>query len=135
MAYLIKINCEVLSIKQLYPSSFEGKWAVLLIAVGLEKDPLFHQHITDENFNLLIKQRIKIPYKESQLEEYDEMLTFEEENVVRYLGGYVIRVAKQQMLDSDVLKILDEFIEEDKENQDTDTWIAEVDRGGPIMIT
>ena len=68
-------------------SSFEDKWAAFLIAVGLEKDPLFYQHITDEIFNLLIKQSIKIPYKESQLEEYDEMLTFEEENAVRWLGG------------------------------------------------
>ena len=49
--------------------------------------------------------------------------------------GYVIRVLKKQMLDSDVVKILDEFIEEDKENQDTNTWVAVVDRGGLVLIT
>ena len=120
-------------------SSFEDKWAVFLISVGLEKDPLFYQHITDEIFNLLIKQRIKMPSQESQLEEndemFEEMLTFEEENAVRYVGGYVIRVLKKQMLNSDVVKILDEFIEEDKENQDANTWVAFVDRGGLVRIT
>ena len=70
-------------------SSFEDKWAAFLIAVGLEKDPLFYKHITDEIFNLLIEQSIKIPCKESQLEEYDEMLTFEEENAVRYVGAWL----------------------------------------------
>ena len=120
-------------------SSFEDKWAVFLISVGLEKDPLFYQHITDEIFNLLIKQRIKMPSQESQLEEndemFEEMLTFEEENAVRYVYGYVIRVLKKQILDSDVVKILDEFIEEDKENQDANTWVAVVDRGGLVRIT
>ena len=65
-------------------SSFEEKWEMYLISVGLTKEPLFYQHITDEVFNLLIKQNIKIPDKECMLE---EMLTFEEENAVRYVGA------------------------------------------------
>ena len=92
-----------------------------MISVGLAKEPLFYQHITDEVFNLLIKQNIKIPDKESVLEEYEEMMTFEGENAVRYVGGYVIRVLKKQTHDSDVVRILKGFIEEDKENRDTDT--------------
>ena len=63
------------------------------------------------------------------------MLTFEEENAVRYVGGYVLRVLKKQILDSDVTKILDEFVEENKENQDANTWVAVVDRGGLVVIT
>ena len=38
------------------------------------------------------------------------MLTFEEENAVGYVGGYVIRVLKKQMFDSDAVKILDDII-------------------------
>lgn len=116
-------------------TSFEEEWATFLISVGLAKEPLFYQQITDEVFNLLIKQKIKIPYNESQLEEYEDTLTFEEENAVRYVGGYILRVLKRQTLDSDVVKILEEFIEEDKENQDKNTWVATVDRGGLVMIT
>ena len=116
-------------------AGFKEKWETFLVSVGLAKEPLFYQHITDEIFNLLIKQSIEIPYKESQLEEYEEMLTFEEENAVRYVGGYVLRVLKKQILDSDVTKILDEFVEEDKENQDANTWVAVVDRGGLVVIT
>ena len=116
-------------------AGFKEKWETFLVSVGLAKEPLFYQHITDEIFNLLIKQSIEIPYKESQLEEYEEMLTFEEENAVRYVGGYVLRVLKKQILDSDVTKILDEFVEEDKENQDANTWVAAVDRGGLVVIT
>ena len=115
--------------------SFEEKWETYLISVGLAKEPLFYQHITDEVFNLLIKQNIKIPDKECMLEEYEQMLTFEEENAVRYVGGYILRVLKKQTLDTDIIRILNEFIEEDKENQDTDTWVGIVDRGGLVVIT
>ena len=116
-------------------SSFEEKWETYLISVGLDKEPLFYQHITDEVFNLLIKQNIKIPDKECMLEECEEMLTFEEENAVRYVGGYILRVLKKQTLDSDIIRILNDFIEEDKENQDTDTWVGIVNRGGLVVIT
>ena len=116
-------------------SSFEEKWGEYLISVGLTKEPLFYQHITDEVFDLLIKQSIKIHHKESLLEEYEEMLTFEEEKAVRYIGGYVLQVLKKKMHDSDVVSILNEFIEDDKENQDTDTWIGTVNQGGLFIIT
>ena len=46
--------------------------------------------------------------------------------------SYILWVLKKQTLDSDVVRILNEFIEEDKENQDTDTWLGVVDRGGLV---
>ena len=116
-------------------SSFEEKWATYLMSVGLAEEPLFYQHITDKVFNLLIKQNVTIPDKESMLEEYEDLLTFEEENAVQYVSGYILQVLKRQMHDSDVLRILNEFIKEDKKNQDRDIWIGSVDRGGLIMIT
>ena len=76
------------------------------MSVGLAEEPLFYQHITDEVFNLLIKQNVTIPDKESMHEEYEDLLTFEEENALRYVGGYILRVLKRQMHDSDVLRIL-----------------------------
>ena len=52
------------------------------------------------------------------------MVTFEEENAVRYVGGYILWVLKKQTLDSDVVRILD-----------MDTWVGVVDRGGLVVIT
>ena len=58
----------------------------------MAKEPLLYQHITDKAFELLIKKnvlsessRVRDQSKEQQ------KLTIEEENALRYVGGYVIR--------------------------------------------
>jgi len=77
-------------------SSFEEKLEEYLISVSLARELVF---------DLLIKWSIKIHHKESVLKEYEVMLTFEEENTVRYVGGYVLQVLKEEIHDSDIVSI------------------------------
>ena len=96
----------------------------------------FYQHITDEVFETLVKETVKVPEAGPEDDEYDEVLTYEEENAVRYVGGYVIHSLKNKIEEfSDVLKDLSD------DNPDSNTegpaleWPNAINRGGLTRIT
>ena len=52
---------------------------------------MFYQHITDEVFEKLIQHLVNLESTDTQqCEEHDILLTYEEENAVTYVAGYVI---------------------------------------------
>jgi len=66
-------------------------------------------------------------------------LTFEEENAIRYVGGYVIHSLKQQKKHKDIFQIPEELTDDNpRDNQDKEhelegpamDWVASIDRGG-----
>ena len=54
---------------------------------------MFYQHVTQELFEMIIGKKLKI--KEMVNTESTVTLSTEEENVVRYIRGYVIRMLKR----------------------------------------
>ena len=93
-------------------SSFQQAWERFLSAEQLPNEPLLYQHITDQVLELLLKS--KLPAVDQSTREYSENdLTFEEQNAVQYIGGYVIRSLHQSTKNSDVKYVLYELKAED----------------------
>jgi len=65
--------------------------------------------ITDKLFELRIKEKLCPPSEPDACSEDSVSLTFEEENAIRYVGGYVIRSLKQQKKHKDIFHILEEL--------------------------
>ena len=55
----------------------------------MPKEPLFYQHVTTKVFAALLKQQYEVVV-ESPFEETIDC-NYEEENAVRYIGGYILR--------------------------------------------
>lgn len=113
-------------------------WEEFLDSSNVDKEPMFYQHITDEVFDKLIAQAVNMnSNNENVLEQYEEQnLTYEEENAIYYVGGYVIHSLLQQK-GSSGQNILEEFINKDEVDQENvpDEWLKAVDRGGLTRIT
>ena len=91
-------------------------------------------------FEVAVKEVVAPENKEVTNEpaEYSEAFTFEEENAVRYVGGFVIHSLQKSKTNKSISGILQEFIESDA-TQKTDgpaqEWTNAVDRGGLTRIT
>ena len=63
-------------------------------------------------------------------------MTYEEQNAVHYVGGYVVRALKKSKGNADILPILDKLITSDGEHTGTSqTWLKSIDRGGLTDIS
>ena len=83
----------------------------------------------------LIEQNFSISGAEEILS--DEVMTYEEENAVRYVGGYIIRsIRKDCMHDKDILVELNHLCNNDdnSEPSESEEWMCSIDRGGLIRI-
>ena len=60
----------------------------------LDQEPMFYQHVTDETFDMLIKKAVvlEIPTNDTK------SLTFEKENAIWYVGGYIVHAMSTQKL-------------------------------------
>ena len=70
-------------------------------------------------------------------DEHDEVLTCEEENAVRYVGGYIIHSLKNKKEKefTDILKDLSDDDPDGNTEGPAQEWINAVDRGGLTRIT
>ena len=72
--------------------TFQSKWKTFLEQHQLPNEPLFYQHITTKAFSALIKHKFDA---HESVEEATSIqttdLTYEEENAIRYIGGYILR--------------------------------------------
>ena len=116
---------------------FTMKWSNFLSGIGFNDEPLFYQILTDEVFDQLLKKRLTVSQGDGDCTEDCAKLTFEEENAVRYVGGYVLRKLKLQPNCAKFKTLLNEMICEDnnKENSPSASWTNAVDRGGLVKIT
>ena len=113
-------------------TSFEQTWENFLEKQKLAKEPLLYQHITDKAFELLIQKNV--PSESSRVRERSEelqRLTFEEENAVRYVGGYVIRQLQQKTKDSGIQHVLGELKDKGVTTSEgpAQEWVNSIDRG------
>ena len=72
---------------------FCDKWKSFLTKEDLEPNPMIYQHITQELFETIIDKKLEI--RETARTNSTVKLTAQEENVVRYIGGYVMRMLKK----------------------------------------
>ena len=105
---------------------FKISWETFLSDLQLEKEPVFYQHVTDETFDILIKKAV-IPVAAP----ITNSPTYE---AVRYVGGYVVRVLRQQKENSNTTHIIEAMIDNNAEGPAQD-WIKTIDRGGLVHIS
>lgn len=119
-------------------SAFRLKWEEFLAMAQQPLEPLLYQHVTDMIFEAAVKEVVAPEEVTNEPAEYSEAFTFEEENAVRYVGGFVIHCLQKSKTNKSISGILQEFIESDA-TQKTDgpaqEWTNAVDRGGLTRIT
>ena len=84
------------------------KWECFLQQAELNTNPLLYQHVADEVFANLLKREYRENYIEDCVDQSTEnstRLTYEEENVVRYVGGYVLQALKKITCSQDISNV------------------------------
>ena len=95
----------------LISNTVQQVWKSFLSAERLPIEPLLYQHITDQVLELL---KSKLPRTgQSAQNNPEDNLTFEEQNAIRYIDGYIIRSLHQKIKDSSVKHVLYELKNED----------------------
>jgi hypothetical protein len=122
-------------------ASFRDDWVHFVQeAVGRTPSPIFFQHVTHEVFKYLIKA--EYPIAETNRSSSNKEMTREEENVLRYVAGYVCRNMKAKLessslsnKDSLVSCLLDMKSDNEQEDDVSEDWVNAVDRGGLWHVT
>ena len=115
---------------------FKNKWALYLRNLDLPAEPIFFQSCTQILFDNILK--LKLPTLASQdSSASDPSFSFEEENAIHYVGGYVVAAFKKNYIDDEILLGLDHLTEKEleKDKSDSATWLQEINRGGLTVIT
>lgn len=124
-------------------NEFTASWEKYLSQLHIDAKPMYYQHVTEEVFEALIEKQCINPKDHRETSETIKRLSFEEENAVRFVGGYVIKTLRDvQKLPKDkpVLDILNSLVysKEDKHiaaGCGSQTWINSINRGGLVEIT
>ena len=118
--------------------SFQDTWEKYLSSNNLKKEPMLYQHLTDELFDLLIKEHVSRNFnlQANLAQETDVPLSFEEENTVCYIGGYLV----SDTCNDGVKAILGELTADGNViNADSydlgQAWINTIDRDGLVKVT
>ena len=97
------------------------------------KEPIFYQHLTVELFEGLLKCLTSL---KNECEATS--MTFEEENSLRYIRGYMMRTLSQKFKRNkkkDELQALKELYGDDTEvAEESEEWTASVDRGALVYV-
>ena len=117
-------------------TSFHSDWVHFVrAAVKRTPSPIFYQHVTHEVFKTLVK--LEYPCVEGGSDAAVKSICREEENVLRYVAGYVCRklrnkIEKSSLPNKDdlVLCLLDMSGDDDREEDGTEDWLNAIDRGG-----
>ena len=124
-------------------SAFRNLWKVFLTPIGDEaaaNDPIFFQYLSRKLFNIYIKKAFPIPSRAE--DKHDLSLTFEEENALRYVAGYVCYKLHTKLKAStnprkdDLLIGIHDMIDDDHEYADdpSESWVHLIDRGGLVYV-
>ena len=92
---------------------------------------------TDIMFEVAVKEVVASEEVTNEPTDYSEAFTFEEENAVRYVGGFVIHSLQKSKANEPISVILQEFIESDSTQKTVgpaQEWTNAIDRGGLTVI-
>ena len=111
---------------------YSTKWRSYLSSNNsLVTKSLFYQHVTIELFEQLLCDKLQ-DNNESTNSSIDVSISHEEENAIRYMGGYVIRKLNKKQYSVDCL------IEKNKDSiaeTSSTEWVNLIDRGGLVHVT
>lgn len=116
--------------------NFQSKWSQFLTANCLSMEPLFYQQVSVFIFSKLVKDAKKLPVVSNP--EEVPVLTYEQENALRYTGGYIVgALKKKNKNDASVLQDLKDLCNEDDDMEpaESEEWLCSIDRGGLIRIS
>lgn len=116
--------------------AFQSRWIQFLRASSLCAEPLFYQQVSVHIFSELVKEAKKLAA--APLPEEVPAMTYEQENALRYTGGYIVRaLRKKNKKDESVLQDLKELCNEDDDMEpaESEEWLCSIDRGGLIRVT
>lgn len=117
-------------------STFRQRWQVVLHSIGLKVDPVLSQVITSRMFDCIIKVKLPVVPQDIVQVEPGSELTYEEENAIRYVGGYIVKSLKQTVKNEDVLCALNDLVDDGTEEaEESEEWTGMIDRGGLTYIT
>ena len=123
-------------------TEFSSKWETFASKLHIGTiSPLLYQHVTDVIFEKIIKESMgtsTIGISTSTGVTEDCGLTFEEENAIHYVGGYVIRQLKIDKANVQILPLLEQLTYSESSPLDDDPtrhWVNQVNRGGLTRIT
>lgn len=116
---------------------FVQTWDKFLEDNKMMKEPVFYQELTMGLFEGLVKRLT--PLKTSTTTESVLPMTYEEENAVRHIGGYMVRNLSQKFTrekKEDELEALKDLRgDETKEAEESEEWTASIDRGALVYIS
>ena len=92
---------------------------------------MLYQHVTLKYYETLIRNKIKSDDIPTEDEE-DVTLTYEEENAIRYMSGYVIQKLSSKCGPLDFLTLQDQ---DEIAEMESSEWILNIDRGGLVHVT
>lgn len=118
---------------------FCDSWERFLQSLRVPSCPIFYQHVTAKVMEHVIKLKLPVPNAISTRSQ-STSLTYEEENAIRYVGGYVIKSVRAMLKspqDDELTLGLDEMCitDDDLEPAESEEWLCSIDRGGLIRIT
>ena len=85
-----------------------------LTSLSIPTLPVFFQLLTRLIFSDLVGKRISNNIVDTSVEADDCTLTTEEENAVRYVGGYIVRALKAKTKDKQILSCLQRLEQSDQ---------------------
>lgn len=110
-----------------------------MLSINLSYELIFCQTITTRILDFVLKDKLPISETFSTADGIDVVcLTYEEENAVRYVGGYVVhKLAHLMQSNEEVSVALRDLIDEslDQEAEKSEEWVGTIDRGGLAYIT
>ena len=112
-------------------AEFTRQWKNYLEVVGIESKAVFIQIVTSEVFEQLLNDTY---IAKTAQDEKEVQFTYEEENAIRYMAGFVVRKV-QKKLDAKDVEIL---IESDKAaitGSSSAEWVDIIDRRGLVHVT
>ena len=120
--------------------AFRSLWKTLLTLVGCSTtdDPIFMQYITHHIFKQLLKEEFPLQPAATH-DSAVPALSDEENNVVRYVAGYICNKLYKRLMksktDHDLTYGIVDMVDEDKCGDASATWTKLVDRGGLFYVT
>ncbi len=118
--------------------TFRCDWnRFLQSSIGHRAHPGFFQFVSHHILQELIKAEFPLPPATQSSEHPDRPLTFEEQNALRYVAGYVCRKVREDlesssstMKDDMIFCVLSLAGDETDEDGETEVWVNKIDRGG-----
>lgn len=123
---------------------FKSLWSSFLLeSIGCtDINPIFYQYVTDFMFKVVLRQKLPIEERDHQ-EVQKEVLSYEEKNVIRFIGGYILRALRKKVERSsqphkkELLLCLCDMLEDDTDTSfdESSDWMSIKDRGGLNRVT